>query len=136
MDLLVPATALAAGRVAFGTGLTVAPGPFAGVWIGRRAKDPRTQIMCRGLGVRDLVLGVGGVLSLRRDDFGRPRWWYAAQALTDGTDLLATLAAGSALEPGRRRMIVLLAAGSAAIGSAAALTDVGRQPAAAALDRP
>ena len=136
MDLRAPATALAAGRVAFGTGLTVAPGPFAGVWIGRQADDRRTQIMCRGLGARDLVLGIGGLLSLRRDDLGSPRWWFAAQALTDATDLLATRAAGSALEPGRRRIIELIAGGSAAIGIAVALADVGRRPPAPALDRP
>jgi len=136
MDLRVPAIVLAAGRVAFGTGLAVAPGPFAGVWIGRRARDPRTQIMCRGLGARDLVLGVGGLLSLHRDDLGRPRWWFAAQAITDGTDLLATLAARSALEPVRRRIIALVAAGSAVIGLAAAVADVGRQRGPVALDRP
>ncbi|CAA9463742.1 MAG: hypothetical protein AVDCRST_MAG38-422, partial [uncultured Solirubrobacteraceae bacterium] len=94
MDLLVPATALAAGRVAYGGGLALAPGPFAGVWIGSRARDPRTQVMCRGLGVRDLALGAGALLALRRDDLGRPRWWFAAAALTDATDLLATLVAG------------------------------------------
>lgn len=135
MDLRVPATTLAAGRILFGVGLTVAPGPFAGIWIGDSARDARTQVMCRGLGVRDLALGAGGLLSLRRDDVGEPRWWFAAQALADGTDLLATLAAGSALGPVRRWVVAGLAAGSAAIGIAAVLTDVGRPSATARLDR-
>ena len=125
MDLRAPAIALALGRVAFGAGLTLAPGPFAGIWIGRRSRDPRTQVMCRGLGIRDLTLGAGSLLSLRRDDFGRPRWWFAAQAAADATDLLATLAAGDVLTPARRRAVAALAAGSAAIGVAAALADVG-----------
>lgn len=126
MDLRLPALALATGRVVFGTGLTLAPGPFAGLWIGRRSRDPRTQVMCRGFGIRDLALGAGGLLSLRRADFGRPRWWFAAQAASDAIDLLATLAAGDVLSPTRRRAVAAVAAGSAAIGAAVAVTDVGR----------
>ena len=125
MDFRVPATALAAGRVFYGAGLTLAPAAFAGIWIGRRARDPRTQIMCRGFGIRDLALGAGGLLALQRGDFGPPRWWFAAQALADIVDLLATLEAGAVLSPGRRRVIAGLAAGSAAIGVAAAISDVG-----------
>lgn len=132
MDLRTPAIALAAGRVAFGTGFALAPGPLASVWIGRRARDPRTQVICRGFGMRDLVLGAGGLLSLQRADFGQPRWWFAAQALADGTDLLATLAAGSVLPPGRRRMVTAMAAGATAMGIAAAIGDVGGRPSAAA----
>ena len=132
MDLRAPAIALAAGRVAFGAGLALAPAPFAGVWIGRRAREPRTQVICRGFGVRDLALGAGGLLSLQRNDFGRPRWWFAAQALADATDLVATLAAGPILPPARRRAVAALAGGSAAIGIAAAVTDVGTRPGPAA----
>ena len=128
MDLRVPAIALAAGRVAYGAGLTVAPGLSAGVWIGRQARDPRTQVLARGLGIRDFVLGAGTLLSLQRDDFGRARWWLAAQTLSDVTDLLATLAARSVLPPGRRRLTAGLAAGSAAIGAAAIAGGVGEAP--------
>jgi hypothetical protein len=132
MKLRVPATALAVGRIGFGTGLTLAPAPFAGIWIGSRARDPRTQVMCRALGVRDLALGAGGLLSLRRPDFGRPRWWFAAQALADTTDGLATLAAGPAIGSARARVVAVLAAGSAAIAVAAAVADAGRPSTAAA----
>lgn len=125
MDLRLPSVALAAGRVAFGAGLALAPAPFAGVWIGSRARDPRTQVLCRGFGVRDLVLGAGSLLSLRRSDFGRPRWWFVAQALSDTTDLIATLMAGAAIDPARRRIVASLAAGSALVAVAAAVTDVG-----------
>lgn len=126
MDLRPPAIALATGRVIFGTGLTLAPGFFAGLWIGRRSRDPRTQMVCRGLGIRDLALGAGGLLSLRRADFGRPRWWFAAQAAADATDLLATLAAGDVLTPARRRAVAAVAGGSAAIGAAVAVAGVDR----------
>lgn len=132
MDIRVPVTALAAARVAYGAGLALAPTPFAGVWIGRRARDPLTRIMCRGFGTRDLVLGAGTLMSLQRGDFGRPRWWLIAQALADGTDLMATLAAGSVLSPGRRRMVAGMAAGSAATALAGALAGVGERPSGAA----
>ena len=128
MDLRAPAIALAAGRVAYGSGLALAPAPFAGVWIGRRARDPLTQVFCRGFGMRDLALGAGALLALKRGDFGRPRWWFAAQALADAADLVATLTAGSALPPVRRRIVAAVAGGSAAIGIAAAIGDVGRRP--------
>lgn len=125
----MPATALAAGRVAFGAGLTVAPGPFAGVWIGgRRARDPLTRVICRGFGMRDLALGAGALLALRRTDFGRPRWWFTAQALADATDMVATIAAWPVLPPRRRVLVAGLAAGSAALGVAVAVAGVGERP--------
>ena len=128
MDLRAPAIALAAGRVAFGAGLALAPARFAGVWLGPRARDPRTQVICRGFGVRDLALGAGGLLSLQRDDFGRPRWWFAAQAASDAADLLATLAAWRSLPPIRRRLVAAVAGGSAAVGIVAAVGDVEARP--------
>ena len=124
MDLRLPASALAAARVAFGAGLILAPTPFASVWIGSPARDRRVHALCRGFGMRDLVLGAGALLSLQRADVGRPRWWFAAAALADTTDLLATLAAGRALPRGRRRFVAGVAAGSAVIGAAAAVSDV------------
>lgn len=116
-------TVLAAGRIALGTGLLVAPRTFAGPWIGRRARDPLTTVMIRGFGARDLVLGVGGLLCLRRADVGRVRWWYGAQALSDGVDGLATLAAGPAMGSRRGKLIGAVACGSAAIGAATAVLD-------------
>lgn len=123
MDSKAVPTVLAAGRIAFGTGLLLAPRTFASPWIGRHARDPLTTVMIRGFGARDLALGVGGVLCLRRADAGRARWWYGAQALSDGVDGLATLAAGSALDPRRRILIGAVACGSAAIGAVTAVFD-------------
>ncbi len=132
MDLRAPATALAAGRIAYGAGLAVAPTLFAGFWIGERARDPRTRIMCRGFGARDLALGAGGLLALQRRDFGPARWWFAAQALSDTADLLDLLEVGHAIPVGRRRAVAGLAALSAGIGLAAAVGEVDRTPSPAA----
>lgn len=123
MDPKAVPSVLAAGRVAFGTGLLLAPRTFASPWIGRHARDPLTTVMIRGFGARDLALGVGGLLCLRRADAGRARWWYGAQALSDGVDGLATLAAGPAMSSRRRALIGAVACGSAAIGVATAVLD-------------
>ncbi len=123
MDPTAVPSVLAAGRIAFGAGLLLAPRTFASPWIGKRARDPLTAAMIRGFGARDLALGVGGLLCLRRADVGRARWWYGAQALSDGVDALATLSAGSRLGPRRRTMIATMAGGAAAIGVATAVID-------------
>lgn len=116
-------TALAAGRIAFGTGLMLAPAAFSRPWLGSRARDPLTAVVVRGLGVRDLALGIGGLASLHRADVGRARWWYAAQGLSDGVDLLATLSAGSRIGRRRRLLVAAVATGSAAVGFATAIED-------------
>lgn len=123
MHLRSLSAALAAARIAFGSALLLAPGPFARPWIGRPADDPRTQVVSRGLGIRDVVLGVGGLLSLRRPQAGSARWWCAAQATSDTVDALATLAAGRSLPRGARLVCASVAAGSAAVGWAAAAAD-------------
>lgn len=123
MDLKAVPTVLAAGRIAFGAGLLLAPRTLASPWIGRHARDPLTTVMIRGFGARDLALGVGGLLCLRRPDVGRVRWWYGAQALSDGVDGLATLAAGSVMDPRRRALIGAVACGSALVGAATAVLD-------------
>ena len=129
MNVRAAAGALAVGRVAYGTGLVLAPTAFARAWIGGRARDPRTRVMCRGLGARDLILGAGSLLSMRRADLGSPRWWFAAQALSDGVDLVATLAVGDALPAPRRRGVAGMAAASAAIAAAGALSEPDSAPA-------
>ena len=115
------ATGVAAGRIAFGAGLVLAPRLLAGPWIGARAGDPRTQLVIRGFGARDLALGVGGLRALHGGDAGPARWWFAAQALGDATDLVVTLAAGDALPRPVKAGVAVLASGAVAIGCAVAV---------------
>ncbi len=128
MTLRAVVTAFSAARVCYGTGLAVAPGLFASLWIGSGARDPRTQMMARGLGIRDLVLGGGGLLAMRRSDAGRPRWWFAAQAASDTVDGLATLAAGSEFPRLVRTALAGGAFASAAVAAVAAVREPEAKP--------
>jgi hypothetical protein len=74
--------------------------------------------MTRSFAVRELVLGVGGLLAVRRADSSPSalRTWAGLGALTDAGDLVASLAGVEKQGPSTR-----VAAGVAAAGLAAEL---------------
>ena len=107
------AIAQARGRMAFGMAFLLAPGLAARGWVGDDATRPSVKVITRALGARDLALGLGVLVALDR---GAPaRGWLEASALSDGVDLLATLAGGRALPPAGRRGVIALAAASAGV---------------------
>jgi hypothetical protein len=103
----------AAGRVAIGTALLLAPGAVARGWVGETGGQPGSRLLARGLGGRDLVLGLGVIGALDRGD-PRAKDWVRASALADVTDAVATALAFRHL-PKRSRFGVLLLAGGAAV---------------------
>jgi hypothetical protein len=111
---LGPASAVA--RLGFGIGLLAQPRLLTRAWIGEDADRAGAQVLTRAVGIRDLVIGAGTLASAEP---GRRRWLAAALA-ADATDLIVTLAAGSAL-PWRGRVLVSLAAGGGVAMGAAAL---------------
>jgi hypothetical protein len=113
------AAALALNRCAFGLGYLIAPERMGRGWVDRAAEQPPTQVMIRGLGARDLALGAGGLWSIL-DDNESPRPWFAAHALADAADLVATLAARQDLPRRRVAFAGTMAAVSTAIAVAAA----------------
>ncbi len=116
------AAALAAGRVAIGLGLLVAPATIGRIWIGRDADRRSVQVLVRAFGARDVVLGAGALLAMRH---GRGlRGWVEAGAVADAADALATLAARDELpDLGSATTVVL--AGSAAVTGAWAARAIG-----------
>jgi hypothetical protein len=120
----VLAHGLALNRVAFGARFLLQPSAAGPTWVGRRrARGPAAQLFVRALGARDLGLGVGALVALRRSDASEARRWMLAHTLADGADLVATLAAKDRL-PGRpARFATLVAGASTAVAawSAAAL---------------
>jgi len=107
------ARALAAGRVAIGAGLLVAPRLLLGLWIGRAAAAGAVAAPARALGIREVLLGS---IALHVADV--PRGGPAvlrALAVCDGVDLLATLALRRSL-PGPGRTLIAAMAGAAAAG--------------------
>ena len=86
-------------------------------WIGRHAAKPQTQVFTRALGARDLALGLGAVNALRSGQGGRS--WFAAHAIVDGTDLVATIAARDKLPASGYRFAMAMAGASTLIALAA-----------------
>lgn len=101
------ARALSLTRVLIGTAAFVAPKRFARAWTGDAGSGPATSMAMRGLGIRDVALGLGTLLAIER---GRgARSWLEACALADAGDALGTLAAFGDL-PGLRRFAALATA--------------------------
>ena len=113
MDHRQVARILAIARLAAGAVLLAAPGAAGRRWLGDIARDPVAKVALRGLGARDMALGLG---ALRALDRGEPvAGWVRLAAVGDLTD-----AAGSALAA--RRLGSLRAVGTvASAGAAAAL---------------
>ncbi len=106
------ALALAAGRVGVGGVAVLAPRVMAKPWIGERGNDPLAAVLARALGGRDLALGLGVLMASRRRQ--SLRGWVEAGALADLVDAAVTLVAFGRL-PNRGRVLVLAAAGGAAV---------------------
>jgi hypothetical protein len=79
-------------RVGIGLAFALAPNRLGGRSDGSR----RDTLMTRSFAVREVVLGVGGLLAVKRADTSPAavRAWAGLGALTDAGDLAASLAAG------------------------------------------
>jgi hypothetical protein len=103
---------LAASRVAFGTALTLAPGPVGRPWVGRDSALPSVRMVARTMGARDAMLGVGALLALEHD--APVRGWLEAGMASDVVDATAALMAWRHL-PRVGRLMTVVAAGTAAV---------------------
>jgi hypothetical protein len=112
------------GRFLFGVTFIAKPQLMEQLWIGKLARLPGAQLLARGVGARDLTLGLGGLQALARDD-GSARQWLAAAAVSDAVDVGATLAAGPSI-PRDARNGVLIVGGAGAVLSALAAAGLGR----------
>jgi hypothetical protein len=121
MDFRQIVRMLAAGRVAIGASLVVLPGFAGGFWIGAAAKDPRTKVMIRAMGIRDLALGAG---LLRALDRGEPaKGWAMLGAASDAVDVAATAAGARSI--GLLKAIPTIAvAATSAVAHTAALDEL------------
>ena len=106
---------VAAGRIGFGVALIVAPERVTSPWLGRDAARPGARVLTRGLGARDLALGVGALAAA--DSQLQP--WVAGAIVADTADLVATVAAGRSLPLTGRALVGTVAAGGAVLGTVA-----------------
>jgi hypothetical protein len=111
---LKAARAVAAGRVAVGATLCVAPN-LAAPWAGEAARTPGARMIIRALGARDAALGLGTLAAAH--DPPQLRRWLMASSACDAVDFGATLAGPRS----RARSLVLgLAATAMVVGLGAA----------------
>jgi hypothetical protein len=106
------------GRLLFGVAFIAKPMLMDRAWIGKQARVPGAQLLARAVGARDLVLGLGGLQAVARDD-GSARPWLAAGGICDAVDFGATWAAGRRI-PRQARTGVLVIAGVSSVLSAIA----------------
>jgi len=112
------AVALGAGRVAVGATALAAPGRMARAWAGLDpARTPTARMVATSLGIRDLVLGIGLLRALRRDQDARE--WLCYGAAADAVDAAGVLRNLGNLPPAGK-LALPLAAGAAALGVALA----------------
>jgi hypothetical protein len=116
------------GRFLFGVAFIAKPKLMDRAWIGKQARIPGAQLLARAVGARDLVLGLGGLQALTRDDGSAPPW-LGAGAICDAVDFGATWAAGRTI-PRQARRDVLATAGVFSVLStiAAVATGGSRHP--------
>lgn len=106
---------LACIRVGVGIALFAAPRTAARLWLGGEA-SPAAGVLARGLGARDLALGVGQLVTL--DAGGDMDPWMDAAIASDTGDAAAALLARRDLDPGVVAGTVAVALGAAATGLA------------------
>lgn len=112
MDATLAARALATGRIAIGLALFIAPRRATRGWLGADADGRFVPAVVRGIGARDVAIGVGMLTALQdsvpSDDAAR---WLEAGIVGDLGDAVGTLLTG---RPDRPRAFVLAIAGGAA----------------------
>jgi hypothetical protein len=106
---------IAAGRMAIGAAVLVAPEQVASHWLGEEnAGKPAVIDLARGLAIRDMALSLATLQTLN-DPVGGPRI-QAACAAADLVDAIATIIARKHLPRGGAVATVAVAGGGALAG--------------------
>jgi hypothetical protein len=116
MDARLLTRLLACGRIGIGLALFAAPRTAARLWLGDEG-SAAAGVLARGLGARDLAIGIGTLVALDGEDHHVDPWLDAAVA-ADTADATATLLARRELDT---RVVVgtmAVALGAAASGLA------------------
>ena len=107
---------IAAGRIAAGLALLLAPGRTSRAWIGDHG--PAGEALTRCVGIRDLVMGGIALHTVDHPQVG-PRW-VATCALADAVDAGASFAARRALPVGGAVGVPVVGSAAAVVGLVAA----------------
>lgn len=108
------ATLLSATRIVIGVAAWVAPRRFGRAWTGELSGGPLGSMALRGLGIRDIALGLGTLRALGNGSSAKP--WLEMQALADASDTASTLMAFRDLPPLKRWAMLATAASGCYLG--------------------
>ena len=75
-------------RIAVGAGLLFSPKRAAHGWIGTDIERPVSKMLVRSVGIRDLILGTGGMVALTRGQSAAA--WVRAGGTADAVDSVLT----------------------------------------------
>jgi hypothetical protein len=118
-----PLMLLAAARIAFGAVTMAAPRAAGRALAGAGGAEPDAQAFLRGMGGREIGLGLGLFAAAR--DHATVKSWLVAILLADSSDIAGIAGAWRHMPPSKR-LLGLAMAGGAAIVDAAALTEINR----------
>jgi hypothetical protein len=90
----------AIGRIAFGIASLAAPAVMGRMMTGAGGELPDAQALLRGIGGRDIGLGLGVLAALRAGASTRP--WIVAGVLADAADFAGMAGAGRHIPPAKR----------------------------------
>ena len=114
MDDKELARLLGAARACFGAIALVAPGLATRVWTGPGSDTFGARVLARGLGARDLAIGMGTLVALEDDEAVSK--WLQASAIADVGDVLGLLTSFGQLPRWRRWATLATAGGAAYVG--------------------
>ncbi len=120
------ALAIARGRAVSGLVMLVLPGAVGWTLFGRAGRAPAARALLRFVGVRDLVLGIGAITTIKERTMDAE--WVGMGAVADAVDGVVSLATPG-LTP-QARVVTLIGGGAAVVGLLAsrALADERAHP--------
>jgi hypothetical protein len=109
-----PVTVYAVGRLAFGAVALLAPATTGRMLAGDGGAIPDAQAFLRGMGGREIGIGLGLLSEIRNGGSLRP--WLIAGVLSDTGDMTGITGAWQHMAPSKRWPGLTMAAGAAALG--------------------
>jgi hypothetical protein len=112
---VTPLVLYATGRILFGVAALVAPGTAGRILAGDGGAAPDAQAFLRGMGGREIGLGLGILAMVRAGGPIKP--WLVAALLADSSDITGIASAWPHMAPSKRLIGLGTAGGAAAIGA-------------------
>ncbi|HZC52258.1 MAG TPA: hypothetical protein VE441_07145 [Mycobacterium sp.] len=110
-----PLTLYVTGRILFGLAALIAPGAVGRILAGDGGAAPDAQAFLRGMGGREIGLGLGLLATMRSDGPVKP--WLVAALLADSSDITGIVGAWRHMAPSKRLLGLGTAGSAAAIGA-------------------